>query len=122
MSVNKINKRELHVFAFACLCRQLTSELRCLFIVMAGAQAQRSSSGDPSLRFTHTRAEGNCSHLNTNTSVVWSRWIDRTAEARCSPEECDKELHQVHEVTVLGEGNLLREREKRTMDGVRNLL
>lgn len=37
--------------------------------------------------------------------------MNRREEGRCSPEERDKELHQIHEVTVLGEGNLQRKRE-----------
>lgn len=39
-------------------------------------------------------------------------------EGPSSPEECDKELHQIHEVTVLGEGDLQRNREDTFRDAV----
>lgn len=42
-----------------------------------------------------------CKHLNAVSSLFL-------------PEECDKELHQIHEVTVLGEGNLSKKRRTRS--------
>lgn len=54
--------------------------------------------------YTHTvRARG--SHVYAHISSLGSEWSDRGGGRL--PEECDEELHQIHEVTVLGEGDLL---------------
>lgn len=49
------------------------------------------------------------------TFIVQEKHLD-AASLLVLPEECDKELHQIHEVTVLGEGNLSKRRRRSRED------
>lgn len=115
--VNKIRGRELPVRAGR--WPAWTSEPQRFFIVIAGAQTQ-AEQRCRSIAVVHTASHTQTSKATaatltpTHTGVVWSKRIDRKGGESCSPEERDKELHQIHEVTVLGEGDLWKGKERTT--------
>lgn len=105
---------EIRGLGVACACWPMTG------MNQWAAALLHSNSWCPDTAEQHCRSIAvvhTASHTHTQTSKataaaltpthVWfeSKRIDRREES-CSPEECDKELHQIHEVTVLGEGDL----------------
>lgn len=66
----------------------------------------------------HTASQTQTSKVTAATLSPTQLWfaVSELTEGKrggCSPEERDKELHQIHEVTVLGEGDLRKGGKKK---------
>lgn len=73
--------------------------------------------GDSRFPHAHTHISQATAATSTPTHVLRAASERTEGEESCSPEERDEELHQIHEVTVLGEGDLRgRERTRQSQE------